>query len=277
MSIPPVLLAIRPDGADPRQHQHVILSITISQVPQGDPPRARRRAEPEGAAVRRGGDRGRHRIFQNACGVISCPNTMAPLLVQGTYICASAMITEAILSFIGAGTPPNVPSWATSWPRGGVSSRSPITWCCFPAAFLSVTVLRGQSGRRRLARRARPAPRAAHVIVSVVSAEASTAGPVSAVATPLLLEIEDLHTYFFTRDGIVRAVNGVSLGVRRGETLGVVGESGCGKSVTSLSILRLIPEPPGRIVSGSIRFEGTESAEALGRPQCGASAGTRSP
>jgi peptide/nickel transport system ATP-binding protein len=72
------------------------------------------------------------------------------------------------------------------------------------------------------------------------------------------LEIEDLRTYFFTRDGIVRAVDGVSLGVMRGETLGVVGESGCGKSVTSLSILRLIPEPPGRIVSGSIRFAGAD-------------------
>ena len=94
--------------------------------------------------------------------------------------------------------------------------------------------------------------------MSVVSAEAPTPDPVPAAATPLLLEIEDLHTYFFTRDGIVRAVDGVSLGVRRGETLGVVGESGCGKSVTSLSILRLIPEPPGRIVSGSIRFEGTD-------------------
>src|SRR5215469_15592961 len=93
--------------------------------------------------------------------------------------------------------------------------------------------------------------------VSVLAAEASTPGPVPAGAQPLL-EIEDLRTYFFTRDGIVRAVDGVSLGVMRGETLGVVGESGCGKSVTSLSILRLIPEPPGRIVSGSIRFAGAD-------------------
>jgi len=73
-----------------------------------------------------------------------------------------------------------------------------------------------------------------------------------------LLEIEDLRTYFFTRDGIVRAVDGVSLSVGSGETLGVVGESGCGKSVTSLSILRLIPSPPGRIVSGAIRFDGRD-------------------
>jgi peptide/nickel transport system ATP-binding protein len=73
-----------------------------------------------------------------------------------------------------------------------------------------------------------------------------------------LLEIDELRTHFFTRDGVVRAVDGVSLRVGEGETLAVVGESGCGKSVTSLSILRLVPSPPGRIVSGSIRFAGRD-------------------
>ena len=71
-----------------------------------------------------------------------------------------------------------------------------------------------------------------------------------------ILEIENLHTQFFTADGVVRAVDGVSYTVRSGETLGVVGESGCGKSVTALSILRLVADPPGRIVDGAIRFEG---------------------
>src|ERR1700738_3400955 len=80
---------------------------------------------------------------------------------------------------------------------------------------------------------------------------------VPAPAAPLL-EIEDLRTYFFTRDAIVRAVDGVSLHVAEGETLAIVGESGCGKSVTSLSILRLIASPPGRIVSGAIRFAGVD-------------------
>jgi len=72
------------------------------------------------------------------------------------------------------------------------------------------------------------------------------------------LEIEGLKTQFFTRDGVVRAVDGVSFSVAPGETLAVVGESGCGKSVTSLSILRLIASPPGRIVEGSIRFQGQD-------------------
>ncbi len=76
-------------------------------------------------------------------------------------------------------------------------------------------------------------------------------------ATPVL-EIEDLQTHFFTPGGVVRAVDGVSYAVRAGETLGVVGESGCGKSVTALSILRLVTSPPGRIVGGAIRFQGRD-------------------
>ena len=73
-----------------------------------------------------------------------------------------------------------------------------------------------------------------------------------------LLEICDLHTEFRTGAGVVRAVDGVSYAVNAGETLAVVGESGCGKSVTALSILRLVPSPPGRIVGGTIRFQGTD-------------------
>ena len=73
-----------------------------------------------------------------------------------------------------------------------------------------------------------------------------------------VLAVSDLRTHFHTRDGVVKAVDGVSLSLDRGETLGVVGESGCGKSVTALSIMRLVPPASGRIVAGSIRFDGEE-------------------
>jgi oligopeptide/dipeptide ABC transporter ATP-binding protein len=76
----------------------------------------------------------------------------------------------------------------------------------------------------------------------------NTAGPV--------LELEDLKTFFYTHEGVARAVNGVGISLSRGEILGVVGESGCGKSLTALSILRLVPHP-GRIVSGAIRLGGS--------------------
>jgi len=79
---------------------------------------------------------------------------------------------------------------------------------------------------------------------------------INAAAAPVVLEIEDLKTHFFSPMGVVKAVDGVSYCVRSGETLGVVGESGCGKSVTALSILRLVADPPGRIVGGKVRFQG---------------------
>ncbi len=73
-----------------------------------------------------------------------------------------------------------------------------------------------------------------------------------------LLEVKNLKTYFYTDDGVAKAVNDVSYTVDRKETLGVVGESGCGKSVTALSIMRLIPDPPGKIVGGEILFDGRD-------------------
>ncbi|MBU3603495.1 ABC transporter ATP-binding protein [Polynucleobacter sp. AP-Kaivos-20-H2] len=76
-----------------------------------------------------------------------------------------------------------------------------------------------------------------------------------------ILEVKDLRTYFYTRDGVVRSVDGVSFSISEGETLAIVGESGCGKSVTSLSLLRLIPSPPGKIVSGSILYHGKDLLE----------------
>ena len=73
-----------------------------------------------------------------------------------------------------------------------------------------------------------------------------------------LLDVRDLRTHFFTREGVVRAVDGVSFSVDAGKTLGIVGESGCGKSVTALSIMGLIPRPPARIVEGSVNFDGRD-------------------
>ena len=73
-----------------------------------------------------------------------------------------------------------------------------------------------------------------------------------------LLEVKDLQTHFFTMDGVVKAVDGVSYDLDEGETLGLVGESGCGKSVSALSLMRLIPDPPGRIVNGEVILDGED-------------------
>jgi oligopeptide transport system ATP-binding protein len=73
-----------------------------------------------------------------------------------------------------------------------------------------------------------------------------------------LLQVDNLKTQFFTQDGVVKAVNGISFRLGHGETLGVVGESGCGKSITAMSIMRLIPQPPGKIVDGQVVFQGKD-------------------
>jgi len=73
-----------------------------------------------------------------------------------------------------------------------------------------------------------------------------------------LLRVDDLKTYFYTEEGVVKAVDGVSFDVRPGEILGLVGESGCGKTVTALSIMRLVPDPPGKIIGGKVHFQGRD-------------------
>jgi oligopeptide transport system ATP-binding protein len=73
-----------------------------------------------------------------------------------------------------------------------------------------------------------------------------------------VIEIKDLKTHFFTRDGVVKAVDGISYEIAEGEVVGIVGESGCGKSVSALSVMRLVADPPGRIVGGEIIFEGED-------------------
>ena len=78
------------------------------------------------------------------------------------------------------------------------------------------------------------------------------------LAEEMVLDVKNLQTVFFTNSGLFRAVDDISFSIRRGETLAIVGKSGCGKSVTALSIMRLVPDPPGRIVGGSVALEGTD-------------------
>ena len=90
-----------------------------------------------------------------------------------------------------------------------------------------------------------------------MAAQAQTAAPTNRTDGDVpLISVRDLRTYFYTHEGVVQAVNGVSFDARAGETVALVGESGCGKSVTSLSIMRLVADPPGKIVSGEVMFEG---------------------
>jgi peptide/nickel transport system permease protein len=140
MSIPPILLAIALMAVTKASVENVIIAITIAEVPRVT--RLVRsvvlslREQPFVEAAVASGTRF-HRILIRHI----LPNTVAPLLVQGTYICASAMITEAILSFIGAGTPPNIPSWGNIMAEGRALFQVAYYVILFPGIFLSITVL----------------------------------------------------------------------------------------------------------------------------------------
>ncbi|HUN46375.1 MAG TPA: ABC transporter permease [Stellaceae bacterium] len=140
MSIPPVLLAIALMALTRASVGNVIFAITVSEVPRvtrlvrGVVLSLREQPFVEAATAAGTG-------FVKTLRRHILPNTIAPILVQGTYICASAMITEATLSFIGAGTPPNIPSWGNIMAEGRSLFQVAYYIVLFPAAFLSVTVL----------------------------------------------------------------------------------------------------------------------------------------
>jgi peptide/nickel transport system ATP-binding protein len=91
-----------------------------------------------------------------------------------------------------------------------------------------------------------------------MAAPAPAASPAGSAASPWLLEVENLHVHFVTSRGVVRAVEGISYGVRPGEVVAIVGESGCGKSVSALAVMRLVAQPAGKIVAGRVLFEGRD-------------------
>jgi peptide/nickel transport system permease protein len=140
MSIPPILLAVALMALTRGSVGNVILAITIAEIPRVS--RLVRgvvlslREQPYVDAAVASGTRTPMIILRHIL-----PNTMAPMLVQATYICASAMIVESILSFIGAGTPPTIPSWGNIMAEGRALWQIKPHIVFFPAAFLSVTVL----------------------------------------------------------------------------------------------------------------------------------------
>ena len=93
-------------------------------------------------------------------------------------------------------------------------------------------------------------------MVDTISGETAAPKPVPPQGAELAMEVDGLTTYFFTRQGTVKAVDDVSFYLKKGETLGIVGESGCGKSITALSIMRLVPDPPGKTVAGTVKLDG---------------------
>ncbi len=188
------------------------------------------------------------------------PNVLSPLVVQASYIFADAIISEAGLSFLGAGIPAPAPSWGNIIQSGKLLVFKAWWVTVFPGLTIVLAVLslnligdglrdwldphrRTPMGRKR----ARQSPKA-----SLSRGDAPHDGPRE------LLHVDGLRTRFATEAGELTALNELTLSVREGEILGLVGESGCGKSVAAQSILRLYDEKFQVSYEGAIRFEGRD-------------------
>ncbi len=209
MSIPPILLAVALMALTRGSVGNVILAITVAEIPRVS--RLVRgvvlslREQPYVDAAIASGTRTPMIILRHIL-----PNTLAPMLVQATYICASAMIVESILSFIGAGTPPTIPSWGNIMAEGRALWQVKPYIVFFPAAFLSVTVLAvnllGDGLRDALdPRMAVHDPEKWEPVFGVDSNNCNKTidSPIGCMDGDGILEVQNLQTHFRTREGII--------------------------------------------------------------------------
>ncbi len=198
------------------------------------------------------------------------PNVMTGLVVGIAIALGAALLAESGLAFLGLGPPPPAASWGAMVQEAYDTSLFTHPWSIVPAGMTIVlTVLAFNtigdslrdtiSGATTRSRRQRGVKRQRGITVVARPTEPALEEVVSqAEDSPALLEIRDLCIEFETDAGRVRVVDDVSFDVEEGKIVGLVGESGCGKTVSSLAVLRLLPSPPAQIVGGSIRFEGRD-------------------
>jgi peptide/nickel transport system permease protein len=201
------------------------------------------------------------------------PNVLTGLVVGIAIALGAALLTSSGLSFLGLGPPPPAASWGSMLEEAYNTALFTHPWSLVPSGLVIVlTVLAfntlgdalrdtvsgaaSTSGHRRHARTERG------LTAFSRPAEAARAGTEAEPESPALLEVRGLRIEFETEAGPVRVVDEASFDVRRGQIVGLVGESGCGKTVSSLAILRLLSSPPAHIVGGSIRFDGRELLDA---------------
>ncbi len=198
------------------------------------------------------------------------PNVMTGLVVGIAIALGSALLAESGLAFLGLGPPPPAASWGAMVQEAYDTSLFTHPWSIVPAGLTIVlTVLAFNtigdslrdtiSGATTRSRRQRGVRRQRGITTVDRRAQPTPGDAVShGNGQPALLEVRDLCIEFETDAGRVRVVDDVSFDVEAGKIVGLVGESGCGKTVSSLAVLRLLPSPPAQIVGGSIRFDGRD-------------------
>jgi peptide/nickel transport system permease protein len=200
------------------------------------------------------------------------PNVLTGLAVGIAIALGAALLTSSGLSFLGLGPPPPTASWGSMLEEAYNTALFTHPWALVPSGLvIALTVLAfntlgdamrdSVSGVTTKAKRGRTRAKRGLTAVSP-QPEAALSEGASEDAPFSLLEVRGLCIEFDTEDGPVRVVDEASFDVRRGQIVGLVGESGCGKTVSSLAILRLLSSPPAHIVGGSIRFDGRDLLEA---------------
>jgi peptide/nickel transport system permease protein len=192
------------------------------------------------------------------------PNVAVPLLAYGLSAMGFVILIEGALSFFGLGVPEGTTSWGKLVAQGQFYLEAAPWVCLFPAIGIFLTILALNYVGDRVQSRwlfGGPVPKPPkRSKTAATTPTVESAAPVPATAEPgVLLDVVDLHTYLTTPWGVVRAVDGVSLQVRRGRMLAIVGESGSGKTMLARSIAGLVPSPPATPgLPGVVRFEGVD-------------------
>jgi peptide/nickel transport system permease protein len=195
------------------------------------------------------------------------PHVLSPLLVLLSVALSGILVCEASLSFLGLGSPPPNPSWGAMLKGGFNLMATDARLMLVPAITIALTTLAFNAVGDGLADALRGGVQVSRRrsdklgITSLMvhpRAEDVVAAPATPIDPDVVLAIRDLGVAFNTPAGPAQVLDGVSIDLKRGEILGLVGESGCGKTVTAMSVLRLLPSPLAKITSGSVHFEGRD-------------------
>jgi peptide/nickel transport system permease protein len=266
LSIPPLVLALAVAGILGPGVRNLIIALVLVIIPGQV-----RLVRGQTLAVREEG----YVAASQAIGTSSAaiirrrvfPHVISPMLVQISIALGTILVVEASLSYLGLGKPPPDASWGSMLENGFAFLSTDSRLVFVPAVAIALTTLAFNAlgeGMRDAGKGTVTIQRRASDRLGTTSVVAENAAVV-APADDVVLSIRDLSVEFDTARGRARVLDGVSIDLRRGEILGLVGESGCGKTVTSMSVLRLLPSPPARIVSGQILYGGRDLLRLSGR------------